>query len=59
MKRKNWLLLLTFAFVLSVLAACSGDNTDVSTDSKDKDGKSDEKVLNFINPEAIPSMTQL
>ncbi|MGI8352990.1 peptide ABC transporter substrate-binding protein [Niallia circulans] len=56
MKRKNWLLLLMFAFVLSVLAACSGDKTDVSTDSKDKDGKSDEKVLNFINPEAIPSM---
>ena len=55
MKRKNWLLLLTFAFVLSVLAACSGDNTDVSTDADDN-AKSDEKVLNFLNPEAIPSM---
>ncbi|WP_312094123.1 peptide ABC transporter substrate-binding protein [Niallia sp.] len=55
MKRKNWLLLLTFAFTLSVLAACSGDNTNVSTDADDNE-KSDEKVLNFLNPEAIPSM---
>ncbi|MBZ9533771.1 peptide ABC transporter substrate-binding protein [Cytobacillus oceanisediminis] len=56
MKRKNWLLLLTFAFVLSVLAACSGDNTNVSTDADNKESKSGEKVLNFLNPEAIPSM---
>lgn len=56
MKRKNWLLLLTFAFVLSVLAACSGDDTNVSTDADDNEKKSGEKVLNFLNPEAIPSM---
>lgn len=56
MKRKNWLLLLTFAFVLSVLAACSGDNTNVSTDADDNEKNSGEKVLNFLNPEAIPSM---
>lgn len=56
MKRKNWLLLLTFAFVLSVLAACSGDDTNVSTDADDDEKKSGEKVLNFLNPEAIPSM---
>jgi len=55
MKRKNWLLLLTFAFTLSVLAACSGDNTNVSTDADDNE-KSDEKVLNFLNPESISSI---
>lgn len=47
MKRKNWLLLLTFAFVLSVLAACSSDNTNVSTDSDDSEKNQMKKSLTF------------
>lgn len=57
MKKRNWLLLLTFAFVLSVLAACSGDDTKETTAGTDDSTATEgEKVLNFLNPEAIPSM---
>ena len=55
MKVKNWLLLLTFGLVLSVLAACSGDETKEPAGTK-TDDTAEEKVLNFLNPEAIPSM---
>lgn len=55
MKLKNWLLLLTFGLVLSVLAACSGDESKEPASTK-KDEKAEEKVLSFLNPEAIPSM---
>ena len=55
MKTKKWLLLLAFGLVLSVLAACSGDESKKSSGTK-TDAKAEGKVLNFINPEAIPSM---
>ncbi len=55
MKVKNWLLLLTFGLVFSVLAACS-DNESKEPAGTKTDEKAEEKVLNFINPEAIPSM---
>jgi oligopeptide transport system substrate-binding protein len=55
MKVKNWLLLLTFGLVFSVLAACSDNESKEPAGTKTEE-KAEEKVLNFINPEAIPSM---
>ncbi|WP_102026230.1 peptide ABC transporter substrate-binding protein [Salirhabdus sp. Marseille-P4669] len=55
MKIKNWLLFLSFILVLGALAACSDDKAADSS-SKDSEESADEKVLNFVNPEAIPSM---
>lgn len=63
MKLKNWILLLTFTLLLGVLVACSSDNDAEETDAQAEPGETEEttpdegeKVLNFINPEAIPSM---
>ena len=56
MKVKHWLLLLTFGLLLSVLAACSGDESKEPASTDTKEEEKGEKVLNFINPEAIPSM---
>src|SRR5690606_30282435 len=67
MKMKQWLLLLVFGLVLSVVAACSGDDetkepasndaeTETDTDTDGDEQAGEEKVLNFLNPEAIPSM---
>ncbi|WP_419954896.1 peptide ABC transporter substrate-binding protein [Neobacillus niacini] len=56
MKVKHWLLLLTFGLVLSVLAACSGDEPKEPAGTDVKEEEKGEKVLNFLNPEAIPSM---
>ena len=56
MKIKNWLLLLTFAFVLTALAACSGDDSTEPAGGTENTSEDGEKVLNFLNPEAIPSM---
>ncbi|MEH7491274.1 peptide ABC transporter substrate-binding protein [Neobacillus niacini] len=56
MKVKHWLLLLTFGLLLSVLAACSGDESKEPASTDTKEEETGEKVLNFINPEAIPSM---
>ncbi|MEH7176310.1 peptide ABC transporter substrate-binding protein [Neobacillus vireti] len=55
MKVKNLLLLLVFGLMLSVLAACS-DETKEPAGTKTDDKAAEEKVLNFLNPEAIPSM---
>jgi oligopeptide transport system substrate-binding protein len=56
MKVKHWLLLLTFGLLLSVLAACSGDESKETAGTDTKEEKTGEKVLNLLNPEAIPSM---
>lgn len=59
MKLKNWFLFLTFGMLLSLLAACSGDEpseTPAKDDGTKEEAASGEKVLNFTNPEAIPSM---
>jgi oligopeptide transport system substrate-binding protein len=56
MKVKHWLLLLTFGLFLSVLAACSGDESKEPTGTDTKEEETGEKVLNLLNPEAIPSM---
>ncbi|MDQ0974319.1 oligopeptide transport system substrate-binding protein [Neobacillus niacini] len=56
MKVKHWLLLLTFGFLLSVLAACSGDESKETAGTDTKEEATGQKVLNFLNPEAIPSM---
>lgn len=56
MKVKHWLLLLTFGLLLSVLAACSGDESKEPAGTDAKEEEKVEKVLNFLNPEAIPSM---
>jgi len=58
LKRKNWLLAITFGLLLGLLAACSGDEPAGSNEKGEgtKEEASGEKVLNFTNPEAIPSM---
>jgi oligopeptide transport system substrate-binding protein len=56
MKVKHWLLLFTFGLLLSVLAACSGDESKEPAGKDAKEEEKGEKVLNFLNPEAIPSM---
>jgi oligopeptide transport system substrate-binding protein len=56
MKVKHWLLLLTFGLLLSVLAACSGDESKEPAGTDAKEEEKGEKVLNLLNPEAIPSM---
>jgi oligopeptide transport system substrate-binding protein len=56
MKVKHWLLLLTFGLFLSVLAACSSDESKEPTGTDTKEEETGEKVLNLLNPEAIPSM---
>ncbi|NWQ40852.1 peptide ABC transporter substrate-binding protein [Bacillus sp. EB106-08-02-XG196] len=56
MKVKHWLLLLTFGLLLSVLAACSGDESKEPAGTDAKEEEKGEKVLSFLNPEAIPSM---
>ena len=55
MKLKNWLLLLTLGLALSVLAACSGDESKESAGTEVAENEG-EKVLNFSNPEAIATM---
>ncbi|MEH6991402.1 peptide ABC transporter substrate-binding protein [Neobacillus drentensis] len=56
MKVKHWLLLLTFGLLLCVLAACSGNESKEPAGTDAKEEEKGEKVLNFLNPEAIPSM---
>lgn len=56
MKVKHWLLLLSFGLLLSVLAACSGNESKEPAGTDAKEEEKGEKVLNFLNPEAIPSM---
>lgn len=63
MKLKNWVLLLTFTLLLGILVACSSDNDAGETEADAEPGETEEttadegeKVLSFINPEAIPSM---
>ncbi|WP_430785685.1 peptide ABC transporter substrate-binding protein [Virgibacillus flavescens] len=56
MKQKLWTLLLVLGLFLSVLAACnnnSNKDTEKETEGSTEEG---EKVLNFTNPETIPSM---
>ncbi|ASK62753.1 peptide ABC transporter substrate-binding protein [Virgibacillus phasianinus] len=59
MKQKKWtLLLLAFGLLLIILAACSGDTEDKENKAEGAGDSTTEgkKVLNFTNPEAIPSM---
>lgn len=56
MKVKHWLLLLTFGLLLSLLAACSSNESKEPAGTDTKEEETGEKVLNFLNPEAIPSM---
>lgn len=67
MKLRQWILLFVIGLVLTVLAACSGDESSDSSEDADAsttgEGTEDdsstedsEKVLNFINPENIRTM---
>jgi len=65
MKLRQWGLLIVIGLMLVVMAACSGGdasdtsgeaNTDASADAEDTSGEDGEKVLNFTNPENIPTM---
>ncbi|AWI13986.1 peptide ABC transporter substrate-binding protein [Caldibacillus thermoamylovorans] len=57
MKIKRWSLLLLTGMLITFLAACSGDKAEETKGKADnKSNSGSEKVLNFINPEAIPSM---
>ncbi|GAA0437215.1 peptide ABC transporter substrate-binding protein [Agaribacter marinus] len=64
MRLRSWILFLVFGLLISVIVACSGESEDASTSEEETDEatadtneeKEGEKVLNFINPEAIPSM---
>ncbi|MCU9615338.1 peptide ABC transporter substrate-binding protein [Caldibacillus lycopersici] len=54
MKLKRLVFLLVLAFVLTFVAACSEKGTEQSSGTETP--KDEEKVLNFTNLEAIPSM---
>ncbi|MBU5468334.1 peptide ABC transporter substrate-binding protein [Virgibacillus sp. MSJ-26] len=65
MKLRQWGLLIVIGLMLVVMAACSGGdasdtsgeaNTDASADAEETSGEDGEKVLNFTNPENIPTM---
>src|SRR5690625_975413 len=65
MKLRQWGLLIVIGLMLAVMAACSGGDasdtsgeadTDASADAEDTSGEDGEKVLNFTNPENIPTM---
>ncbi|MFZ3577546.1 peptide ABC transporter substrate-binding protein [Virgibacillus sp. DJP39] len=58
MQQKNWLLMLAFGLLLSLLVACSGDSeeTKETEESSDTSSTEGQKVLNFTNPVTIPSM---
>lgn len=57
MKIKKWSLLFLAGMLVAFLAACSGDKAEETKGTADnKSNSGSEKVLNFINPEAIPSM---
>lgn len=65
MKLRQWGLLIVIGLMLAVMAACSGDDanetsgeadTDASAEADDTSGEDGEKVLNFTNPENIPTM---
>ncbi|MCC2248501.1 MAG: peptide ABC transporter substrate-binding protein [Bacillota bacterium] len=64
MRLRSWILFLVFGLLISVIVACSGESEDASTSEGETDEatadtneeKEGEKVLSFINPEAIPSM---
>lgn len=67
MKLRQWTLLFVIGLVLTVLAACSGDEASESSGDADADTTAEgteeessaeegEKVLNFINPENIRTM---
>src|SRR5690625_3381887 len=66
MKIKQWINLFKFVLVLTVFAACSSGESDSTSGEGSSDGSSEateeasadegEKVLNFTNPENIPTM---
>ncbi|QHS22667.1 peptide ABC transporter substrate-binding protein [Virgibacillus sp. MSP4-1] len=57
MKRKNWLLLLLLGLFLSVVAACSDENTEeAGTTDSESSSDSEGQVLNFTTKVAIASM---
>ncbi|MFD1851985.1 peptide ABC transporter substrate-binding protein [Oceanobacillus bengalensis] len=64
MKLKNWLVLFLLGLGLTVLAACaSGEEEEATGNGQDGESESEqpaesegEQVLNFLNPETIPSM---
>ncbi|RKQ33444.1 peptide ABC transporter substrate-binding protein [Oceanobacillus halophilus] len=67
MKFKNWLLLITLGVLISVLVACSGDDSEETAGTEENEAEEtenpaaetsgeEEKVLSFVNPEVIPSM---
>ncbi|MCU9600160.1 peptide ABC transporter substrate-binding protein [Pallidibacillus thermolactis] len=55
MKLKNIFVVMILGFIIPFIAACGSDETGSTEKSKNSPG-SDEKVLHFPNPEAIPSM---
>ncbi|WP_010648606.1 peptide ABC transporter substrate-binding protein [Oceanobacillus massiliensis] len=60
MKLKNWTLMLLFGLLIGLLAACSGGSNEESDAEGEGTGEEateeGEKVLNFTNLEAIPTM---
>ncbi|AXI10813.1 peptide ABC transporter substrate-binding protein [Oceanobacillus sp. 143] len=60
MRVRNWMLLLVFGLLLSVVVACSGGDTEDAPEAEgagdDSAAENGEQVLNLTNPEAIPSM---
>src|SRR5699024_7882012 len=66
MKLKQWIILFIFGLVLTVFAACSSGESDSTSGEGSSDGSSEateevsedegEKVLNFKNPENIPTI---
>ena len=60
MRVRNWMLLLVFGLLLSVVVACSGGDTEETPEAEgagdDSAAENEEQVLNLTNPEAIPSM---
>ncbi|WP_047983882.1 peptide ABC transporter substrate-binding protein [Ornithinibacillus californiensis] len=56
MKLKKLSLLLVFGLMVAVLVACGGSDSGTQGGGTDTESADGEKVLNFINGDAIPSM---
>ncbi|RDW22446.1 peptide ABC transporter substrate-binding protein [Oceanobacillus arenosus] len=60
MRVRNWMLLLVFGLLLSVVVACSGGDTENAPKEEgagnDSAAEKEEQVLHLTNPETIPSM---
>jgi oligopeptide transport system substrate-binding protein len=56
MKLKKLTLLLAFGLMLVVLVACGGKDSGTQDEGTDTESADGEKVLNFINGDAIPTM---